>query len=182
MIRTSFIRCLILVFLLLPLMAVAQKQVAIKFNITSPIARTFNVAGEWAFHPRVSAQILYFKTADFTFRNNVFSGSGFTPEVRFHLKKERLKGFYAGPYLRFRYLKWDIPTKNASANFNSVTGGFIVGYQAVVKNLVTFDFFIGPSFGNHSIKVTAGVIEDFKLTTLTSAGVRSGIAIGFAIF
>jgi hypothetical protein len=176
------LRCLLLVFLILPVLAFAQKQAAIKFNITSPIAHTFNVAGEWAFHPRFSAQILYFKTGNFTFRNNVFSGSGFTPEARVHLHKERLKGFYVGPYLRFRYLKWEIPSKNASANFNSVSGGFIVGYQAVVKKFLIFDFFIGPSFGNHSIKVTAGSIDDFKLTTLTSAGVRSGIAIGIALF
>ena len=167
---------------MLPALAFAQKQVALKFNVASPFARTFNVAGEWAFHKRFSAQVLYFKTDDFAIRDHVFSGSGFTPEARFHLRPQHLKGLFVGPYLRFRYLKWEIPSKNAAADFNSVSGGFIVGYQAVIKNVLILDFFIGPSFGNHSIKVTAGVIEDFKLTTLTSAGVRSGIAIGIALF
>lgn len=162
--------------------ALAQKQVAIKFNLTSPVAHTFNVAGEWAFHPRFSAQVVYFKTSDFTFRNNVFSGWGFTPECRFHLKPERLKGFFAAPFVRFRYLTWEIPSKDAAASFNSINGGFVVGYQGVIKNWLILDFFIGPAFGTHSIKVTKGIVDDFKLTSLTSAGVRSGIAIGIAVF
>jgi hypothetical protein len=181
MMRISVLLCLLMA-ILFTTRAFAQKQVALKFNITSPIAKTFNVAGEWAFTDRWSGQVVYFRTSDFTVRGHVFSGSGFTPEARFHLKPQRLKGFFVGPYVRFRKLTWEIPSKSASADFTSWSGGFVAGYQAVIKDLLIIDLFIGPSFGNHSIKVTSGVIEDFKLTTLTSAGVRSGIAIGIALF
>src|SRR5678809_1619587 len=92
-----------------------EKQVDIKFNLTSPVAHTFNIAGEWAFTPRFSGQVVYFKTNDVTYKNSVFSGHGFTPEARFHFRPQRLKGFFVGPYLRFRYLTWDIPSKGASA-------------------------------------------------------------------
>jgi hypothetical protein len=180
--RISIISCLLLASLFSPCEAIAQKQVAIKFNITSPIAKTFNVAGEWAFTDRFSAQLVYFATSDFSVRGHVFSGSGFTPEGRFHFRPQRLKGFFVGPYVRYRKLTWEIPSKSASADFTSWSGGFVTGYQAVIKNLLIIDLFIGPSFGNHSIKVTSGVIEDFKLTTLTSAGVRSGVSIGIALF
>ena len=81
----------VLVWLALPISSTnvhAQKKAAIKFNLVSPVARTFNVAAEYAFHPRFSAQILYFKTQEFTFRNSVFTGSGFTPEARVHLGKD----------------------------------------------------------------------------------------------
>jgi hypothetical protein len=181
------IPCLLLTLIALPQLGHSQKQVALKFNMTSPIAKTFNVAGEWAFSQRFSGQVVFFKTNDFTFstRNtqHVISGWGFTPEARFHLTPQRLKGFYLGPYVRLRYLTWEIPTENAAATVNSVSGGFTVGYQAVIKNLLILDFFVGPSFGSHALKVTAGVIEDFKLTTITTpVGIRSGIAIGIALF
>jgi hypothetical protein len=180
-------KCLIMAVTLLPLCVSAQKQVALKFNMTSPIARTFNVAGEWAFTQRFSGQVVYFKTSDFSFTTNniehVISGWGFTPEVRVHAFPQRLKGFYLGPYLRFRYLNWEIPSKDASATINSISGGFTVGYEAVIKNILIFDFYLGPSFGSHAIKVSQGVIEDFKLTSITTpVGIRSGIAIGVAIF
>jgi hypothetical protein len=182
-----FTNGLVLVLMVLPLCVGAQKRVALKFNMTSPIAKTFNVAGEWAFSERFSGQVVYFKTNDFpiTIKNteHVLSGWGFTPEARIHAFPQRLKGFYVGPYLRFRYLEWEIPSKDASANVNSVTGGFTVGYQAVIKNILILDFFVGPSFGSHAIKVSQGVIDDFKLTTLTTpVGIRSGIAIGVALF
>ena len=180
--RTLASLCLLLAGLFSFHDAPAQKQVAIKFNMTSPIAKTFNIAGEWAFTDRFSAQVVYFKTSDFNVRGHVFSGSGFTPEGRFHFRPQRLKGFFVGPYVRFRKLTWEIPSKGASADFTSWSGGFVTGYQAVIKNLLIIDFFIGPSFSNNSLKVTAGVVDDFKLTTLTTTGVRSGLAIGIALF
>lgn len=179
--------CLALVLLVLPPGVRAQKQLALKFNMTSPIAKIFNVAGEWAFSQRYSAQVVYFATNDFTLtaknKQHVISGWGFTPEGRIHAFPNRLKGFYLGPYVRFRYLNWEIPSGDAAARINSVSGGFTVGYEAVIKNILILDFYIGPSFGTHAIKVSQGVIEDFKVTSVTTpVGVRSGVAIGIALF
>lgn len=162
--------------------SVRQKKFALKMNVLSATVKTLNFSSEYAFSKRFSGQLGFFRTQDFHFREHVLSGRAFTMELRIHLHKSYLKGLYIAPFFRSRKLIWDIPSKNAGADFISNGGGFTFGYQWVIKNLVIIDFFAGPTFASHNLKVRAGAAGDFKLPITTAAGVRSGIGLGFAIF
>lgn len=158
-----------------------EKRIGVKMNLISTAAvKTFNLIPEYAITPRFSAQIGFYRTNNFHYRDHVFSGIAITPEVRVHLLPSFLKGLYAGPFVRYRKLRWDIPSKNAGADFISWGGGATLGYQFLIKNFVILDFFAGPVFSSHDIKVKTGVVDDFKLPITTSVGVRSGIGVGFA--
>jgi len=158
-----------------------EKRFAVKMNLISTAAvKTFNLIPEFAINSRFSAQIGFYRTNNFHYKIHEFSGIAITPEVRVHLFPSYLKGLYAGPLLRYRKLRWDIPSENAGADFISWGGGVTVGYQFLIKNLVALDFFVGPVFSSHDIKVKPGVVDDFKLPITTSVGARAGIGVGFA--
>jgi hypothetical protein len=158
-----------------------DKRFGLKMNLISTAAvKTFNLIPEYAINQRFSAQIGFYRTNNFTYKEHKFSGMAITPEVRVHLLPHYLKGLYAAPFFRYRKLTWEIPSKNAGADFISIGGGVSVGYQFLIKNLVMLDFFVGPAFSSHDIKVKTGVVDDFKLPITTSVGARAGIGVGFA--
>jgi hypothetical protein len=103
-----------------------------------------------------------------------------TPEARVHLLPHYLKGLYAGPFFRYRKLSWDIPSKGVGADFISLGGGVTLGYQFLIKNLLILDFFVGPAFSSHDLKIKTGTVDDFKLPITTSVGARAGIGLGVA--
>jgi len=166
-----------------PLIAGAQRQkrIDVKMNLISTAAvKTFNLIPEYAINKRFSAQIGFYRTNNYEYKIHVFSGMAITPEFRVHLLPRYLEGLYAGPFFRYRKLSWKIPSKNAGADFISLGGGITVGYQFLIKNLIVLDFFVGPAFSSHDLKVKTGVVDDFKLPITTSVGARAGIGIGFA--
>lgn len=177
------------VFSIIILIALSAKMVdaqpnrrfGVKTNISSTLTvKSFNLIPEFAITERLSAQVGFYRTNNFTYKEHVFSGTAITPEVRFHLKPTYLKGLYAAPFVRYRKLAWDIPSEDAGADFISIGGGVCVGYQSLIKNRVILDLYIGPGFSGHDIKIRSGVADDFKLPITSSVGVRAGIALGIA--
>ena len=88
--------------LILSSSAFGQKKNAIKVNIFSPIVRTGSFFYERALNDGASAQLGFFYTG-YKITETKFSGYGITPEFRFYpSKKEDMKGFYLGPFLRYQ--------------------------------------------------------------------------------
>jgi len=157
------------------------KRFDVKINLFSTAAvKTFNLIPEYAITQRWCAQVGFYRTNNFHFREHVFSGMAITPEVKFHLTSTYLKGVYVSTLFRYRKLSWDIPSKGVGADFISLGGGFSMGYQFLIKNFLVVDLFIGPVFSSHDLKVKTGVVDDFKLGITAGVGVRSGIGLGIA--
>jgi hypothetical protein len=183
-IQMRLIPCVLLAVLIACSMdgyAQRTKRFGVKMNIISTAAvKTLNLIPEYAITQRWSAQTGFYRTNNFHFREHVFSGMAITPEVKFHLTPTYLKGVYVSTFFRYRKLSWDIPSKGVGADFISLGGGFTMGYQFLIKNLIVLDLFIGPAFSSHDLKVKTGVVDDFKLGITAGVGVRSGIGLGIA--
>ena len=84
-----------------------------------------------------------------------------TPEFRFYLGKEALKGFYIAPYVRFASYKMQAPVSYASllttktafftGKINSFSGGVLLGSQYSLSKNFTLDWWVlGGHFGTSS--------------------------------
>lgn len=160
------------------------QRFAVKVNVLSPIVRTWNFAAEYAFGKHSSGQ-MGFSTTNLEIRkigkieDLALSGTALTAEYRYYLKAAP-RGFYAAPFVRRRNFELSRTDVNAKADFSSWTGAIVLGHQFIIRNRVTIDFFIGPSFSSHTLKVTVGSIDDFKLGSLTGPGLRTGLTVGVA--
>lgn len=101
------------------------------------------------------------------------SNFAITPEVRFYLGKEALRGFYVAPFVRFANYSLDMPfefdyqlvegdqtgqdpipdsftsTIPIEGNVTSITGGLMLGAQFKIAKMVYLDWWIlGPHYGN----------------------------------
>lgn len=86
---------------------------------------------------------------------NAFS---FTPEVRFYLGKEGMRGFYIAPFLRYDRFSVELPVEyiykeqlesvTINGNVDGFSGGFAIGAQWRVYKDFYLDWMImGPHFG-----------------------------------
>jgi hypothetical protein len=176
------IRLLTLVtFVALAGSAIAQPTNAIKINLLSPVARTFNIAYEKAINENGSFQLGFFYSGA-KVSDTKISGWGITPEYRFYLSSTPApNGFYVAPFLRYNSFT---ASDNTGSEINKATisqfgGGAVVGRQWVFKERVTFDMFIGPKYQNTSTKVTSGQ-NSFSGSLFNSFGIRGGITLGIA--
>lgn len=133
-------------------------------------------------------------------------GFGFTPEYRFYIwspTESAPNGFYASPYMRFRFfngtyeLEKDIENPvsgetetykgNGSIDVNVIGGGAMIGYQAIIKERFALDFFLGgggASYSPSDVELTynddAGTKEVRTPGGLFLPAVRIGLALGVA--
>lgn len=115
------------------------------------------------------------------------SNFAFTPELRFYMGKEVLRGFYIAPFVRYANYKAEMPFKfefedensitreediPLSGKISSFTGGFMLGAQWKLSKLVYLDWWIlGPHYGSSN-----GDISGKKtLSPEEQEGLRDGL-------
>jgi hypothetical protein len=168
--------------------AQAQTNV-LKVNIFSPLVKTGSFFFEHKLTESSSAQlgglVTYWKVGD-----TKISGFALTPEYRMYLseKKGALRGFYVAPYLRYQNLTLTVnetydngTVEMGKAKLNTYGGGVVAGYQLLLKDRFSLDFFLGPSYNGGDIKVESmGQSTTFDAGPFTGFGLRSGLTFGVA--
>jgi hypothetical protein len=210
----------IIPFLLVGLFSNAQqteavRKHAIKTNMLSAIYNTLNVSYE-KLKPNGNSFLIgasYMDFDDFGEYNYDFTrveGVSLTSEYRLHFSGQGFEGGYVGGFARAMYYYRDaeITTSNYFSSqqpvtrdilredFNYVSAGlgFVIGYQYVVKNRITFDFFGGPvyqylMYENRNTRnlITGATIKSQDATLLAERipnkyirgyGLRGGITVG----
>ena len=109
--------------------------------------------------------------------------SGFIviPEFRYYLGDEAPRGLYIAPFGRYRSVKTQVDSDEASSQTRSaVGGGFVLGYQYKLANGLTFDLFLGPQFKSTST-TSEGDYDNygFALDDESDTGIRFGLNMGF---
>lgn len=164
----------------------AQKKNLVKINFLSPVVKTLNLQYERALTEKSSFQLGFFytgaKSGDVS-----LTGIGITPEYRMYFSdsKQAPAGFFLAPFVR--YQNFTLKNENttvgeAKASLSAFRPGLLIGYQWVFSDVVSFEFFLGPSYSINSLKVkTSGASEDdFSVSALDGFGIRSGLTIGVA--
>lgn len=146
---------------------------AIKTNMLSAIYNTLNVSYE-KLKPNGNSVLIGASYMDFDdFGNDAYTynntsnftkveGVSLTGEYRLHFSGQGFEGGYVGGFARAMYYQRDAQrvtysyfgsqqastteVKREDFNYVSAGLGFVVGYQFVVKNRITFDFFGGPVY------------------------------------
>lgn len=161
--------------------AMAQPKTAIKINLLSPVARTFNIALERAISENGSIQLGFYYTAA-KVEDIKLSGFGITPEYRIYLSQTPApNGFYVAPFIRYTSNTLSAEDTTDEATLTTFGGGVVVGRQWVFKERVTFDLFIGPKYQSRDLKVKSGTDSgQFELNAFNPFGIRGGITLGIA--
>jgi hypothetical protein len=157
-------------------------QQAIKLNPLSLFLLTGNVSYERAVNQNQSVQLgAYYSGV--SIGGLKYSGFGFTPEYRFYIggKREALNGVYAAPFLRYQSFSLKDKATADQAKFSSFGGGATLGWEKTWGSGFVLDLFVGPSYNKGRFKNEAD--EDaFDISSgISGFGVRTGIAIGFAL-
>jgi hypothetical protein len=185
-------KTLLAALLLLGLSTAASAQTnALKVNIFSPLVRTGSFFYEHKVGEHNSAQLGGLFTA-WSVGDTKISGFALTPEYRFYLSdsKPAMEGFYFAPFARYQNLTLTVENgyedlnghvSDGKASLNTFGGGVVAGYQFLFKRRFTLDAFLGPSYNNGTLKVSAGnESQSFDAGTFTGFGVRTGVTFGIA--
>jgi hypothetical protein len=157
-------------------------QQTVKLNPLSLFLATGNVAYERAVASNQSVQLGAFYSG-VSIGGLKYSGFGITPEYRFYFagRKEALNGVYAAPFLRYQSFTLKDKDTNDKANFSSFGGGATIGWEKTWGSGFVLDLFVGPSYNSGRFKNEADE-ETFDVSSgISGFGVRTGIAIGFAL-
>ena len=82
------------------------------------------------------------------------------------------------PYFRYQSFKLSVEGGSAEGNLSVVGGGLLVGAQTLLKDIITIEAFLGPTYGFGNVDVTSGSEGDFEIGTFDGFGVRGGITVG----
>lgn len=171
--------------LLLALPATRLKAQPVKFNVIktnlfSPIIRTYHLNYERVINEDMSGQLGFYYTGFHIAETNL-SGFGITPEYRYYLSE---KAAPAGIYVAIspRYLSFSLTEENtdSEASWSAFGAALNVGAQALLKDVVTIEAYIGPAYSTGKIDVSVGSEDDFSLGSLDGFGIRFGVVIGVA--
>ncbi len=197
---------------------------AIKANLLSPIYNTLNISYEGLLKSNGNSFAIGATYMDFNdFGNNNYSynntsmvtstnvkGVSLTYDYKIHFTNNGFEGAYLAPFARMLYYERNAvdygTTAGGPPNFYqdyykeefkylSIGLGFTVGYQFVINNRVSFDFFGGPAYQIllSEDRTTTNLSNGLKMpnqdeTLLANAipnryikgyGLRGGITIGF---
>jgi hypothetical protein len=191
----------------------------IKVNVLSPIFNTLNLSYQHLFNNSRSLNLGFSYMDFDNFNNypdnntppysstndkDQTQGVAATAEFRIHFSDNSLEGWYGAPFIR--YMNYTRNLNDYYTEYNPVTGyssayakqkdtyqsaglGFIVGYQFIIRNTVSIDFFGGPVYQimlQHSRTLSSSKVLDDK-NKLSDAipnqymegyGLRGGITIG----
>lgn len=178
----------VLVFAIVCLMAGRQSHAqenVVKFNIFSPIVKTFNVAYERVLNENSTAQ-LGLAITGIKIGDTKFSGLQVTPEYRYYLTGDSAPdGTYIAPFVRYSNFTLKVEGGGITtdeADFTSFGGGAVIGRQWLLgdSDLISFDIFLGPTFSSGNIKVKSGNSASFETGGFEGFGLRFGVTLGLA--
>lgn len=151
----------------------------VKVNLLSPLARTGSFFYEHALNEDYSLQMGFFYSG-LSIDETKFRGFGLTPELRYYLSEKHSapQGVFLAPFLRYQSFNVSLDDNSSKATYSSFGGGILVGSQAVFKNKISLDAWIGPSYNSGTLKVETGDEDDFSIGSLDGFGVRFGITLG----
>jgi hypothetical protein len=164
--------------------AIAQEQVRqniFKVNLISPLVRTGSFFYERVLNEDMSVQLGVFYTGA-SIDVTEFRGLGITPEFRYYLSESKPapSGVFIAPYLRYQNFNLSEENSIGKATYSGIGGGLLVGTQRLLKNTISLEGFIGPSYFAGNLKVTDGQVEDFDIDFFDGFGVRFGFTVGIA--
>lgn len=156
-------------------------QQAIKINPLSLFVITGNVAYERATTENQSIQVGLFYSG-VSISGLKYSGLGITPEYRFYFggRKEALNGVYAAPFLRFQSFTFKDKETTDKANYTSLGGGGIIGWEKTWSSGFVLDIFAGPSYNAGRFKNDADEDQFDVSSGINGFGIRTGLTLGFA--
>lgn len=168
----------LLALIMLSLQVSAQKRNVLKANLLSPVVRTGSFFYERVVHEASSLQFGYFYTGA-SIDETTLRGYGVTLDFRYYLSERPApSGFFVSPF--GRYQNFNLTHNNDEGEYTSFGGGLLVGIQTLLRNAITLEAFVGPSYSVGEIEVSSGQIEDFDTGWFDGFGIRFGITIGLA--
>lgn len=201
---------LVALFALFSFNASAQnKKNVVKANLFGVFAGQYQLSYERTLNPKSSLQLsagLISRSGSQTFGTNSYTSktSGFIiiPEYRYYLAsadKGSPKGFYVAPFARVLVRTNNLtdtslernPDVSRKEKVSAMGGGLVLGYQALIGNLVSLDISAGPQYKSRNSKTTYnqdGVTDDdfdskfidFKIQDRSGMGVRFAVSLGVA--
>jgi hypothetical protein len=179
--KTKFAKLLfslLFVFLVSPL--IAQPKNNIKTNLFSPLLKTYVLAFEHALNESSSVQLGFYYTG-FKISDTKLNGFAITPEYRFYLgEKPAPAGTFVAPYLRYQSYKLSNVNTTDEGKYSAFALGLLIGHQMILKDVISMEAFIGPSYSFGSVDVTSGSVTNLNISKLDGFGVRLGVMLGFA--
>jgi hypothetical protein len=176
--KTSLV-IMALVLVSLPLSAQTHQNL-FKVNLLSPLVRTGSFFYERTIAEHQSVQLGLFYTGA-SVEDTRFRGLGITPEYRLYLSQRPAPaGIFVAPYARFQTFNLTIDNEPGKASYTSFGGGLLVGAQTVLRDIISLEAFLGPSYSVGNLKVTDGQEDDFETGFFDGFGVRFGVTIGVA--
>ncbi len=161
----------------------AQKVNNIKTDLFSAFIRTGVIKYERAFTEDISAQLGFFYTG-YTpgDGDGTLNGIGITPEFRFFLSETPApNGTYLAPNFRYMKLSVNDPlVPEDDASLTSLSFGFNLGKQVLLKDIIVIDAWVGPTYAFRSVDDASGAVNTGSLPEIDGFGIRLGVAIGIA--
>ncbi len=156
-----------------------QKKNAVKTDLFSAFLRTGVLKYERALNDDMGFQLGFFYTGYSPGDTDArLSGYGITPEFRYYLsEKPAPAGTYLAPNARYMKLTVEDQVTDESGSLNSFGFAINIGHQAVFKDIILIDGWIGPSYNFRNFEETTGTLDP-GISTANGFGIRLGIAIG----
>lgn len=185
----------------------AQNKTVIKLNPLSFAAATINLQGERAINERMSIQLGGYYGG---FKMRFDGGSvrvgykhfGITPEFRYYFLPSNgpaPSGLFGAAFFRYRNVHANFDAKvydpdtnldidaTVNGDFSIPGGGVLIGYQALISEVVALDVFLGPQISAAKLKTevicnscNGNEIPDIPGFKFGGFGFRAGLAIGVA--
>jgi hypothetical protein len=158
------------------------KQNVIKANLFSPLVRTGSFFYERVLNEDMSLQLGFFYSGA-SISDTKFRGFGVTPEFRYYLSESKPapSGIFIAPYLRYQNFDLSVEGDTGSATYSAMGGGMLVGAQRLLKNVISIEAFLGPSYSTGNIKLSDGANNNFDTGFFDGFGVRFGFTVGYAL-
>jgi len=160
------------VLLLLSNHLIAQKNNIIKTNACALVIKNYNLIYERSISKRVSFSLglRYMPKATPPFKSKIsnmvnspdfnidyfkMGNTAITPEFRFYMGRQQMKGFYLAPYVRYANFNFTFPVNRKdyepivlNGKISSYSAGLLMGVQSNLSNRLVFDFWlIGGHYG-----------------------------------
>ncbi len=170
-----------------PIFAQKQFKNILKTNLISPMAGAFHLNYERKINNKFSAQIGFMYGGNpflniSGFENNYRSnGIAVTPELRFYIEKQALKGFFFAISPRYKYFQLlgnTMPFYQTKAHYSSIGAGLLVGYQWLLDKKISLETYLGYSINKGQLTIISGTQENFNLDYFRNRGFRVGFTLG----
>ena len=157
-----------------------QQNSALKMNPISLVVKTGNISYERALSQNKSIQVGAFYSG-FSIEDVTYSGFGLTPEFRFYFggQKEVFNGGYVAPFVRYQDFTLEKTEVKAKADFTTLGGGAIIGWQKTWNSGFAIDVFSGPAYNRLKFDVKENIEEFDVRSSMKGFGLRTGVTIGF---